>query len=241
MLLEFKRFTRSGYLAVAFGLTALFVASGYGWQMPAHPDGVGYAACFEGAYTVYCQFGQLILSAFAMHYVTSDFAKKHVLFYRGLGISSMGFYLRKVGVMVVGLIGAYAFCSLGVCVLYGDFSLWAGLLLQISTLIVAYLSVFVCVALIVGKFMNAYFSYLVWWLGASVAVAGNSGLAPFIQRFDQNGNLYAETIGHMRGAGSFLAGQAPAIVGCLAYAAVLLTVGVLFSLAAKRRFLRNGI
>lgn len=241
MVLELKRFTKSGYLAVAFGLTALFIAGGYGWQMPAHPDGVGYAACFEGAYTVYCQFGQLILSAFAMHYVTSDFAKKHVLFYRELGIGSLRFYLQKVGVMAAGLIVAYALCSFVACVLYGAFSLWAGMLLQISALIVAYLSVFCCVALLIGKFVNAYFAYLVWWLGASVAVAGDSGLAPLIQRFDQNGGLYAETILHIQGAESFLADQGQAIAGCFAYAATLLAVGALISLAANRRFLRNGI
>lgn len=241
MLLEFKRFAGSGYLAVAFGLTALFVAGGYGWQMPAHPDGVGYADCFEGAYTVYCQFGQLILSAFAMHYVTNDYANKHVLFYRSLDIDSLRFYLHKVVVMAAGLITAYALCSCAACVLYGDFSLWAGMLLQTSSLLVSYLAVFCCVALLIGKFVNSYFIYLIWWLGASVTVAGNPGIAPIIQRFDQNGDLYAETIGHMRDAGTFLTEQAPAIGERFMYAAALLTAGALIAHIAKRRFLRNGI
>ncbi|MDO4849977.1 MAG: hypothetical protein Q4B45_09465 [Coriobacteriia bacterium] len=241
MMLELKRFAKSGYLAVAFGLTVLFIVGGYGWQMPAHPDGVGYATCFEGAYTVYCQFGQLILSAFAMHYVTGDFAKNHVLFYGELGIGSPGFYLRKVGVMAASLVAAYAFCSLVVCALYGDFTLWAGMLLQISALIAAYLSVFCCVSQLIGKFVNAYFIYLVWWLGASVAVAGNTSLAPLIQHFDQNGDLYSETIRHMQDAGSFLANQGQAIAGCFVYAAALLAVGTLISLCARRRFLSNGV
>ncbi len=241
MLVEFKRFARSGNLAIAFGLTALFIVGGYGWQVPAHPDGVGYADCFEGVYTVYCQFGQLILSAFAMHCLASDFAKKHVLFYRELGIGSLGFYLCKVGVMATSLITAYALCSLILCALYGNLSLWMGMLLQIGALIVAYLAVFSCVALVVGKFVNAYFIYLVWWLGASLAVAGNSGLAPFIQHFDQNGDLYRETIAHMQNAGTFLAVQLPAIGECFAYAAALLGIGALVSLAAKKRMLLNGV
>lgn len=241
MLLEFRRFAKSGYLAVAFGLTVLFIAGGYGWLVPSHPEGVDCAACFEGAYTVYCQFGQLILSAFAMHYVTNDFAKKHVLFYRELGVGSLGFYLQKVGVMTCSFIASYALCSFAACVLYGDFSLWAGMLLQVSALIITYLAVFCCVALLIGKFVNAYFAYLVWWLSASVAVAGSPGLAPFIQRFDQNGELYGQTVARMRDAGSFLAEQLLAIGGCFAYAAALLAVGALVACVANRRLLRNGV
>lgn len=241
MIIEFKRFIRSGYLAVAVGISALFFIGGYGWQMPAHPDGVTYSALFEGTYAAYCQFGQLILSAFAMFYITSDYANKNVLFYRELGFDSTRYYLCKVATMALALIASFCLCSLVACMIYGNYSLLAGMSLQLSLLIIAYLSVFCCVALVVGKFVPSFFAYIVWWIGASIAVGNGPDWMQWLQLFDQNADLYRTTIDHFADVSSFLSNQAQAIGACAMYALILLVAGTLISCIASKRWLHNGV
>lgn len=241
MTIELKRFIRSAYLAVAVGISALFFIGGYGWQMPAYPDGVTYSALFEGVYTVYCQFGQLILSAFAMFYITNDYSNKNVLFYRELGFNSTRYYLCKVTTMALALITSFGLCSLAACAVYGDFSLLIGMLLQVSALIIAYLSVFCCVALVVGKFVPSFFAYIVWWIGASIAVGNGPDWMQWLQFFDQNADLYRTTIDHFANISSFLSNQAQAIGTCFAYSLALLIVGTLISYITRKRWLHNGV
>lgn len=241
MIFELKRFARSAYLVVAIGLSVLFFIGGYAWGMPSHPDGVPYAVLFEAVYTVYCQFGQLILSAFAMHSVANDYADKNILFYRELGFDSTRYYLCKVTTMSCALIASYGVCSLVCCAIYQDFSLWAGMLLQVAALIVTYVSIFCLVALVVGKFVPSYFAYIVWWIGVSAAVSIGPDWIAWLQPFDQNAGIYLTTVEHLANSPAFLGSQAHTILTCVIYTLVVLAIGALISFIIKRRWLRNGV
>jgi hypothetical protein len=241
MRLEFKRFLHSAYALVAFGLTVLFYAGGYGAQAVYYTDGVSLLQCYQGAYTFYGQFGPLVLGAFAMHYITSDYANKNILFYRRLGFSSLTYYLTKTLTLIAFFAVANAVVSLAVCAAYGDFSPWLVMLLQTTALLITYFSLFCAVAIAIGKFVASYFAYLVWWLVVSTTI--NYGLAwtQWLQYFDANAHLNQAMLANMANASTFASEQMGLLGGAMAYAAAVFAIGALFSLVVKKRWLQNGI
>lgn len=241
MRLEFKRFSRSAYVLVALGLTVLFYIGGYGMQAVHYTDGVSLLQCYQAVYMFYGQFGPLILGAFAMYYVTSDYAGKNILFYRRLGFSSLKYYLAKTLAPIVFFTAADAVVSLALCAAYGDFSPWLVMFLQTTALLVTYLAVFCGVALVVGKFVPSYFAYLVWWLVLSVAI--NYGLAwtQLLQYFDENAALSKAMAANMGDAATFASAQMGQIGHAALYALAVFALGAGVALLAQRRWLRNGI
>lgn len=143
--------------------------------------------------------------------------------------------------MSCALIASYGVCSLAACGLYRDFSLWAGMFLQVAVLIVTYLSIFCLVTLVVGKFVPSYFAYIVWWIGVSAAVSIGPDWIAWLQPFDQNAGIYLTTVEHLANSPAFLGSQAQTILACAIYAAVVLAIGSLISFIIKRRWLRNGV
>lgn len=143
--------------------------------------------------------------------------------------------------MSCALIASYGVCSLVCCAIYQDFSLWAGMLLQVPALIVTYLSIFCLVALVVDKFVPSYFAYIVWWIGVSAAVSIGPDWIAWLQPFDQNAGIYLTTVEHLADSSLFLGSQAHTILTCVIYALVVLAIGALISFIIKRRWLRNGV
>lgn len=241
LLTEIKRFCLGPYALVALGLTVLFFVGGYEWTVPSNPDGVDELMCLRGVYTVYCQFGQLILSAFAMHYITSDYTGCTILFYRSMGCGSLSYYACKVLVMVGAFAISYAVCLLVVCGLYGGMSPWLPFALQTASLLLAYISVCSAVALAVGSFVPAFFSYVVWWLAASLVIANGEKWTQWLQLFDQNAPVYRTTVEHMANAATFAVDQMGTVLQCAAYALALFAAGAIVARLAGKRWLHHGV
>lgn len=241
MRLELKRFLHSAYVLVAFGLTVLFYVGGWGAQAVYYTDGATLLQCYQGAYTFYGQFGPLILGAFAMHYITSDYANKNILFYRRLGFSSLTYFLTKTMTLVVFFTAANAAVSLVLCAVYGDFSPWLVMFLQTTALLVTYFSLFCAISLVIGKFVVSYFAYLVWWLVVSTAINYGLDWTQWLQYFDANAHLNQTMLTNMANASTFASEQMGLIGSAAAYAVVVFAIGALVAVVVKKRWLQNGI
>lgn len=241
MLLELKRFIQSAYGITAFGLTALFFVSAYGMASVPNPQGVPYNQFYEALYMIYCQFGQMILSAYAMYFVTKEYSDTTILFYRKMGINAAKFYVCKVFVLFIAFFSSYLVCSAVACAAFHDVSLWGAFALQTGALLLTYFSIFCFAAVVVGKFVPSYFLYLVWWLTLSTPINYGVTWAEWLQPFDENATLYTSTVEHLADTSTFLANQMSLIGTYALYALGICGVGIVICSFAQKRWIRNGV
>lgn len=140
LLLELRRFLRSSYFLVGLGIAAIFFFAGFCFQSATQQGSVSMLPWLLDTYTCFTQFGALVLSAYAISCISSDYSGKTTQFYKELGFSSWSYYLVRVGALWFPLmLGSVVLTGL-VCLMYGDWSPFVAMVVHYSAVSLFYVS-----------------------------------------------------------------------------------------------------
>lgn len=231
---------RSSYFLVGLGIAAIFFFAGFCFQSATQQGSVSMLPWLLDTYTCFTQFGALVLSAYAISCISSDYSGKTTQFYKELGFSSWSYYLVRVGALWFPLmLGSVVLTGL-VCLMYGDWSPFVAMVVHYSAVSLFYVSLYGALGLIVGRFIVAYFTGAFLWVCATYFSSHYEELY-FVAYFDQNSPSFTSLAANMASASSF--GQAellPALV-CMAVALIAVLACSFISSLFERRWLRNGV
>lgn len=240
MLFDLRRYAGNFYFPAGIGIAVLFFAAGYGFRSSASPNGVELLPWLLDAYTCYTQFGPLVIAAFAIAAISSDFSEKNCLFYREMGLTSGKYFVSKLLALAAPLTLGTVICLFAVCLLYGDFSPFAPMALHFLCVVVSYLSFASLLAILLGSFITSFFANVAIWITSTFFVSHYENLW-FVAPFDQNSHVFLDLMVNMADSSLFASSDLSNVVcGCV-FALLTVIASFVCCVFLEGRWMKNGV
>lgn len=240
MLFDLKRYAGSFFFPAGIGIATLFFIAGYGFRSSVSSGNVELLPWLLDAYTCYTQFGPLVISAFVIAAIASDFSEKNCLFYNELGLTSGKYFLSKLLALAAPLTLGTAVCLFAVCLLYGDFASYVPMLLHFICVVVSYLSFAGLLEIILGSFIAAFFSNVAIWITTTFFVSHYEALW-FVAPFDQNSHFFLQLMENMADSAAFASLELTNVMSSCSFALAIVSVSFVCCILLEGRWMRNGI
>ena len=124
---------------------------------------------FQSVYTVFTQFGMLILPIIVIYSFNIDYKEKNILFYQLLDINEITYFLTKVGVLIFWFsLYIFIFNTL-TCILYKDFSKFMIMFAYYENVVIFYVLIVSCIAFLFNNLISSFCLNLFLWISSIVA------------------------------------------------------------------------
>lgn len=144
---------------------------------------------FQSVYTVFTQFGMLILPIIVIYSFNIDYKEKNILFYQLLDINEITYFLTKVGVLIFWFsLYIFVFNAL-TCIIYKDFSKFMIMFAYYENVVIFYVLIVSCIAFLFNNLISSFCLNLFLWISSIVASTVSEGLG-FLAYYDASSKLY---------------------------------------------------
>ena len=240
MRIELRRYINSASIFIIFGLTGLCFILGYILLVTIDKVyDISLPMLFESVYTVYTQFGMLILSPFIISTISNDYKDKNILFYKTININPLRYYVNKIFISIISFsISVIIFTTL-VCIIYSDFSIWYIMVSYFVNVIIAYILIISLWAYIFRDFVVAFFvNFTVWIIG--IVISSFSESLSLFAFYDVSSPLFLNLSDYFDSLPNE-SSNLLSINDSVLYNILLLLICLIVVIFLRRRWIKNGV
>ena len=238
MKVNFKRLFNNYYIYLCIIINCLMV--GLGYVLLVTLDNcvhVNAKLLIESVYSVYTQFGMLMLSPLFIYQIYIDYKEKNILFYKYHNYNAVTYFLSKVlSQLVVLLIGTF-FSSLTTCIIANDFRFLFVQFAKCSMVMLFYLFIASFCAFIVNSYIFSFFINLAIWLIGIIVSSLTKGLR-YLAYYDSSGKNFKGYILYINGKTKLYSNI---FIKDLTFDLVVVVIIVVLIFALRKRWIKNGI
>ena len=223
-------------------LIAIIVAIfAMGWILPIGIDKVtrlSYRAYLFSTYTVFTQFGLLMLSFLVSFFINKEYSGKTILFYRMMNTNSLTFYIKKVLTLTVETLGSILVLLFIVSFIFMDFSVILQMFFLLSMISIQYILIVALISFLSANVLLSIGFSILYWITTVLFVA-IGGFLRFFAIFDASNELYLNVQNFLEGSENSISFDHNLLI--ILYIIVLTVIALAIARVNNKRWLRLGV